>query len=458
MNSTVDAALPQPVPKTPPGPRSLVPLKVLRAFRRDPLGQLSRVAREYGDVVKLDLVKTAYFVNHPDHVKQVLVDNHRNYQKNFIYKRLEPMLGKGLLTSNGEFWKRQRRLAQPAFHKQRIAGFAELMVRHTRAMLQTWEQRARAHESIDVHAEMMKLTLVVVADALFSVNVMEDAEDVGRALSTALEITDDRFSSVLILPQAVPTPSNRRFAEAMGVLDHMVGGIIEQRRKSGELGEDLLGMLMAIRDADTGEQMNDQQLRDEVMTMVLAGHETTANALSWTFLLLSQHPAVERRLHEEVVAALGSDAPTVASLQKLRYASMVTDEAMRLYPPIWSIAREAIEDDVIGGFHIPKGASVILAQYTTHRHPQFWDNPEGFDPERFHPDKAAHLHRGAYFPFAAGPRQCIGNSFALMEMPIILSMVSQRFRVDLEPHQDLTPDPTVTLRPRNGLRVKLVPR
>jgi cytochrome P450 len=422
-------------------------------FRANPLALLTRSIQQHGDVVRLNLVRTAFIVNHPDGVRHVLHDHHLNYKKNFVYDRLQSMLGNGLLTSKGDFWKRQRKLAQPAFHRQRIKGFAELMATHTARMLERWKAQAASRKPFDVHHEMMRLTFTIIGEALFSLNLEEGAAEVGRALHDALEIQQRRFTAFFIPPKALPTPDNLRFAASMKVLDGVVEDIIQRRRATSDVGNDLLGMLMAARDEETGEAMDNRQLRDEVMTMVLAGHETTANALSWVFYLLSKNPAVARRVQQEAREVLQGRAPVMEDVPNLRYAQQVIEESMRLYPPAWIIGREAVEDDVIQGRRIPKGSSILLVPFTTHRHKDFWDNPEGFDPDRFTPEQSQGRHRYAYFPFAAGPRMCIGDGFARMEMPIILAMVAQRYSLQLEPGFVPELDPVVTLRPGNGIQV-----
>ena len=433
-----------------PGPKGKLITGVLSELRSQKLKTLVDLVQTYGDVVKMPVVIDIHIVTHPDDVKHVMQDNHRNYTKGFNYKRMEPFLGKGLLTAEGEEHLRNRRLAQPAFHKQRIAGFAELMARHTARMLSAWAPGAK----LDVHAEMMKLTLSVVGEALFSTDISERADDVGQALSDVLTITNDRFESIFVPPQFFPTPQNLRFQRSMNVLDDLVNGLISARRDGGEPKHDLLAMLMEARTEDGQEGMSNRQLRDEVMTMVLAGHETTANALSWAFYLLSTHPEVERRLAAEV-AQLEGRAPTLADLPLLSYTKQVMEETMRLYPPAWAVGRMTIEDDEIGGFHIPKKSDVMLLPFATHRDPRFWDNPEGFDPDRFLPENVAKRHKFAFFPFAAGPRMCIGSAFAMMEMQLVLAMVMQKFRVDLVPGHTIIPEPRVTLRPKGGLFVTL---
>lgn len=441
----------------PPGP-SMSRLRQLQWMRRDPLDMMNQVARDFGDVAQVHLVHDALVINHPDLAKHILQDNHLNYRKaSWLYGRLEPLLGKGLLTSEGELWKRQRRLAQPAFHRARLAGFAERMARHTDAMLGRWAKLAPG-STIDIHQEMMKLTFAVVGDTLFSVNLLEEAEATGRALTEALEIIDHRMQRAFALPVRFPTPENLRLRRAVKLLSDMVDDIIRGRRRSGEQRDDLLGRFMLSRDEETGEGMSDQQLKDEVMTMVLAGHETTANALTWSWVLLSGHPAEERRLHEEVASVLGGRVPEASDLSRLPYTQQTVDEALRLYPPVWMFAREALGPDELGGYPIPAGTPILLSPYTLQRDARFWDNPEGFDPSRFAPEAQKGRPRFAYLPFAGGPRQCIGNTFALQEMQIVLAMVTQRYRLDLVSGQRVEPEPQITLRPKQGVHMTLRPR
>ncbi len=432
--------------KLAPGPKGCFVFGSFAEMRENQIKLFMDSARDHGDIVRLHLVIYVHLISHPDHVRHVLVDNHGNYEKDRFYDRIKPVVGEGLLTSNGEFWRRQRRLAQPAFHKQRLAGFAATMARSAAERLDEWQARAVDAGPMDVGAEMMKLALQIVGRTLFNAELGGQADTVGEALGTALEVTRERFQS-LFMGANLPTPRNRRFNRAMKMLDEVVYGVIEQRRKSDRDEGDLLSMLMSARDEDTGEGMDDLQLRDELMTMLLAGHETSANALTWAWYLLSKHPAVERRLHEEVREVLGDRAPSFEDLPKLKYTRMVIDEVLRLYPPAWLYTRGTIEADEIGGYHIPGKSVVMISPYVLHRNPSVWENPEGFDPERFTEERVAARSRHAYVPFAGGPRQCIGNNFALMELTIILAMVTQRFRLDLVPGQKIEPEPTVTLRP-----------
>lgn len=422
----------------------------LPALRRDPLGLFVRAMQAYGDVVRLQMGhQTIHLVTHPDGVRHVLQDQNKHYNKDTRgYAIMRTALGQGLLTSDGGFWLRQRRIAQPAFHKRRLQSFAAQMVQAADAMLDRW----RLGQPLDVASELMGLTLRVVVQTLFGADETPPVAQVAHALEVTLRTLNARTMGLWV-PDRWPTPQNLRLRAALQTLDAVVMGYIQARRADPALSEraDLLSMLVQARDEDTGEQMDDTQLRDEALTLFLAGHETTASALSWTLALLSQHPAVARRLRAEVVDALGDAPPTFEDLARLPYTGQVLDEAMRLYPPAWTLARRAQRPDTIGGFHIPDQAYVIICPYATHRHPAIWDNPEGFDPDRFAPDAAAARPRFAYFPFGGGPRLCIGQSFALMEAKLILARVTQRVALSLVPGYLPTPEPLITLRVRDGL-------
>jgi cytochrome P450 len=416
----------------------------------------ARHVGRFGDVIRYRFGPVeAHLLLHPDDVKYVLQENHVNYVKGRGTRRMRLFLGHGLLTSEGELWRRQRRLAQPAFHPKRVAALVDAMVGATDGMLTAWDARAAKDEPVDVAVEMMRLTLDVVGRTLFGADLADDASEVYDALTEALEFTSKRLVVPFAIPLRAPLPSNRRFLRARETLDRIVYSVIEQRRKSNARGgADLLAMLMDARDEETGEAMSDTQLRDEVMTLVLAGHETTANALAWTFLLLSREPIVWRALRAEVDAVLGGRRLVADDLPKLRYTRMVIEESMRLYPPAWMFGRMAIAEDTVRGYRIPPGSMVIISPYFTHRHPDFWTNPEGFDPERFAADAAAKRHKYAYLPFGGGPRICIGNGFALVEAQAILATITQRFRVDVTP-REVVAEPIVTLRPKGGMPARL---
>jgi cytochrome P450 len=440
--------------KFPPGPSiglkrwSLGPLN-----SGDPLGYFTGIVREYGDVVGLRVFNfRILLINHPDDIEDVLVNHPRKFIKGRVLQANKRVFGKGLLTSEGDFWLRQRRLAQPAFHRARIAGYGSTMVEYTERLLDEWQDG----EERDIHKEMMRLTLQIVGKTLFDADVEHDAQDVGKSLELLLEIGAD-FRRTLFVPQWLPTPTNLRKERAIRLIEKVLYRIIAEKRASGRDAGDLLSMLLAAQDED-GSRMTDQQLRDEAITLFLAGHETTANTLSWTWWLLAQNPAVEAKLHAELRTVLGGRAPTLEDLPKLIYTNHVITESMRLYPPAWGTARTAIEDHEIAGYAVPKGSGVSFAQWTVHRDVRWYDAPEEFRPERWEGDLLKRIPKFAYFPFGGGPRQCIGNSFALMESALTLATIAQRYRFRLVEGHPVVPLASITLRPRHGIRVVLESR
>ncbi len=444
--------------QTPRGPAGHFLLGILPETRRDVLGFLLRTFHEYGDVARYRLgTFTSHLISHPDGVRRVLQENVKNYTKHhFSYGMMRRVVGNGLLTSEGSLWLRQRRLAQPAFHKQRIAAMGRLMVEATRKMLEHWEAHAPSGQPLLIGEEMMRLTLRIVGDALFGTNVDPHvSSEVAQAFNVLNEQVVTRFRTFRLLPPVLPTRYDREFRQAISTLDSIVQTLITERRRRGEDTGDLLSMFILARDDETGEQMDDKQLRDEVLTMLLAGHETTATALSWAWALLEQNPQEEARLHAELDEVLGGRLPTVEDIPRLAFTRQVVEETLRLYPSAYIISRKVEEDDVIGGYRIPGGTLVDVSPYVTHRHPEFWDEPEAFRPERFSPEQTARRPRFAYFPFLGGPRQCIGNAFALMEAQLILATVAQRFRPRSAPGYQLVPEPLITLRPRGGLPMLL---
>jgi cytochrome P450 len=452
--------------RLPPGPRGELIRGILPEFLKDPLNFQLRLTQIYGDIVRLRvLVWNAYLINHPDYIQHVLQENHRNYSKQLDeYRRLGWIVGQGLLTSDGDFWLQQRRLIQPAFHRKRIEAYGAIMQKAAHDMLDQWQEAAARGEPLDVAEEMMRVTLRVVGETLFNVDLSDAANAVGPAFSFANEYLSRDAEQFLAIPRWVPTARNRQFQAALNQLNAAVDQIISNRRHETEDTGDLLSMLMMARDAETGQGMSDRQLRDEVMTLMLAGHETTANSLAWTFYLLSQHPEESQKLRDEVDAVLidpetgTKRPPAVADLPHLPYTRMVIEESMRLYPVAWSFGRMTIDDDEIGGYPVPAGTPIYISAYTMHRHPHFWEEPDRFDPERFSPERSHGRHRFAYIPFSAGPRQCIGNTFALMEAQIILASVMQRYRLELVPGHPVEPEPLITLRPRHGLLMRLEKR
>jgi cytochrome P450 len=423
-------------------------------YIRDQIGFLTWAVREYGDVVRLRLGNlTTYVLVNPEHIEQVLRTHADNFMKDKLTRWLVPLVGEGLLTSDGDFWRRQRRLAQPAFQRHQIDQYATVMVDHTEWMLSTWS----SGQVRDPHVEMMRLTLGIVAKTLFDVELSGEAQLVGESL----EIVMNYFMSPMRwfgIRERLPLPSTRRYVRAIRQIDDLIYGIIRQRRESRRDPGDLLARLLAARDADTGESMSDQQLRDECVTLFLAGHETTALVLTYAFYLLSQAPEADRLLAAELREVLGERPPTAADVPSLRYAEWIIREAMRLYPPAWGIAREALADCEIGGYHVPKGTQLFMIQWLVHRDSRWFDDPETFRPRRWDNDLIKRLPRCTYFPFGDGPRVCIGNHFAMMEAVLCLATIAQKYRLNLEPGQVLELVPSVTLRPRHSLRMRLESR
>jgi cytochrome P450 len=436
----------------PPGPPGHFLFGNLGDFARDRLGFFQRCARDYGDVVRMRLATyRAYYFNHPDAIEQILVTQNHHFIKHRALRMNRLVLGKGLLTSDGPFWLRQRRLAQPAFNRQRIAAYGPAMVGCTERMLAGWHDG----EARDVHADMMHLALHIAAETLFGADVGAEAGAVTAALSQAMASFDRRLRSAILIPRWVPTPMNLRVKRIVRQLDAIIYRFIEQRRRSGVERGDLLSLLLHARDTDDGTGMTDKQLRDEAMTLFLAGHETTALSLSWTWYLLARNPEAEAKLHAELAAVLGGRAPAVADLPRLPYTGRVVQESLRLYPPAYGMGREAIRDCEIGGYPVPKGMTIFLAQWVVHRDPRWYDQPEKFDPDRWADGLEERLPKFAYFPFGGGPRLCIGNTFALMETALVLATVAQRYRLELVPDHPVVPWPSMTLRPKHGIKVVL---
>ena len=421
-------------------------------FQRDSLGFLMRAAADYGDVARYRLGNiTFYQINHPDGAQHILQDNHHNYIKGDLFDIIRQLAGDGLFTSEGDLWLRQRRLMQPAFHRRRIAGFGEIMTGRTLDMLAQWERREDPGQPLDVAEELTGLTMAIIGETMFGARLDADTHAVSQAIGVLLADISFRFQVPFYPSLRWPTLRNRRTLAAMRTVDDVVLGIVDQRRRSDEQQDDLLGMLMEARDEETGQGMPDKQLRDEVVTIFVAGHETTAVLLTWAFYLLSQHPAAEAKLHAELAQVLAGRTPTAMDMPNLPYTRQVIDETLRLYPPAWITNRQAVAEDVVCGYTIPAGAVVGISPYVMHHLPAYWPEPERFDPERFDPATPHERPRFAYMPFGGGPHQCIGNSFALMEATLILATVAQRYRLRLPPGAIVTPQPKATLRPAGGL-------
>src|SRR6266567_2023913 len=437
----------------PPGPKPYFLVGNMPLASHDPLAVFSAWAREFGDIFYYRAIWiNVFFLNHPDLIESVLVRNYQSFLKDHVMRKSRWFFGDGLLTNEGESWLRQRRLSQPAFHRDRIASYAKIMTDYTQRTLANW----RDGETRDMHQEMMQLTLRMVVRVLFGV----EAEEIGK-ISAAMNVLMRNSSGVrLLLPPVaryMSTPAMIEFRRGVRQLDDTVYGIIARRRAGKSDSGDLLSMLMQARDED-GSQMTDKQLRDEVMTFLLAGHETTALALSWTWHLLGQNPEAEGKLHEELDQALGGRVPGFADLQALRYAERVIKESMRLYPPAWGLARTVIKEFEIGGYRVPAGANVVMSTWIMHRDPRYFPEPEKFDPDRWLPEKVQGLPKFAYFPFGGGPRQCIGAAFAMMEATLLLATIAQRFRFRRVAGHPIVPVPSFTLRPKYGIKMMLQAR
>jgi cytochrome P450 len=442
--------------ETPPRAKNRPGLLGLLALRRDPLGFFTGVAREYGDIVHFKFgPEDAYLLSRPEFVRDVLVVSQKRFMKGRGLQVAKRVLGEGLLTSEGEFHLRQRRLVQPAFHRQRIAHYAEVMVDYAAKTRERWEQWP-AGKPLDIAHEMMRLTLVIAGKTLFDADVESEASDVGAALTETMSLFERVTNPFAPLLEKLPLPSNFRFLKAKQKLDEIIYGIINERRRSGEDRGDLLSMLLMAQDTEgDGGVMTDEQVRDEAMTLFLAGHETTANALAWTWHLISQHPAVEAKLHTELDAVLQGRLPTYEDFPRLKYAEMVMAEAMRLYPPAWIIGRRALVDHEIGGYLIPAKSLVLMSQYVVHRDARWFSEPERFDPERWTPEAREARPKFSYFPFGGGTRVCIGEAFAWTEGVLVIATLAQKWRMKSAPGHAVTPQPMITLRPKGGMMMSL---
>ena len=437
----------------PPGPNPHFLIGNIPLAARNPLAVFSRWAKDYGDIFyyRAGWIHV-YFLNHPDLIEFVLVRNYQNFLKDRVIQNSRWFFGDGLLTSEGEHWKRQRRLSQPSFHREKIASYADVMTNYAERMLSQWQDGA----VVDVHQEMMRLTLRIVVRALFNVEA-EETEEISGAVNVMMR---NSIGARMLLPpffRQLPLPGMFEFRRAVEKLNNNVYKIIRLRRRNVQETGDLLSMLMEARDED-GSQMNDKQLRDEIMTFLLAGHETTALALSWAWYLLSQNFQTQQELQEEVDRVLEGRVPNVSDLSSLTCAESVIKESLRLYPPAWGVARQVIKDFELSGYRIPAGANVVMSQWVMHRDSRFFSEPEKFDPNRWTTEQCQNLPKFAYFPFGGGPRQCVGASFAMMEAVLLLATIARRFKLHPVAGHPVVPLPSFTLRPREGIRVALEAR
>ncbi len=443
-----------------PGPKGRPVVGSSLDFRKDALGFLSSARENYGGIYSFYLTTPVgrlltHVIQKPDHVRHVLQDHYQSYRKAGTYtKHMRGIVGNGLLTSEGEFWRKHRRIAQPAFHRKSINHLGSVMVETTEEMLRKgWESKVRERQPVDVCSEMTALALNIAGKSLFATDLSQETSGIKEAVSFLLRYTDQRVRAIVRMPERLPTPSRRRYQESLATLDELIYRIIGESRESGANGTipNLISTLSAVSDEDTGEGMSEREIRDEVLTLLVAGHETTASALSWTFYLISEHPEVYEQLSTELSAVLGGRAPTADDFPNLPYTQMVFKEALRLYPPVWGVPRIAVEDDEIGGYVIPEESRVLVSPYLAHRDPEMWNDPEAFDPDRFSAANEQARPRFAYFPFGGGPRQCMGNNFALMEGVMVLATVAQKYRPQPVPGSDVSAEVAMTLRPRGEL-------
>jgi cytochrome P450 len=439
----------------PPGPKGLPVLGLALDVRKDPLGTLQRLAREYGDVVSMPVMGTSrVLVNRPDYIQQLLILDHAKLYKSVLTKLVVgPLLGQGLLISEGDFWRRQRRLAQPAFHRSRTNEYSPVMVECALDHIHNW----RAGETRNIAEEMMKLTLEVAVRTLFGTSLAGDSVAIGKAMTFLMRHYLRRARTPWRLPESWPTPANRRARREVEYMDSLIYGIISDRKKDTRPRNDLLSLLMSAMHED-GSQMTERQVRDESMTLFVAGHETTALSLAWTWYLLGENPAAEARLHDELRVVLAGRPAEVSDLEKLPFLNAVVHESLRLYPPAYMMARMNVEAVTLGGYEIPPRTTLLASQWVMHRDPRFYEQPERFMPERWLGGLEQRLAPGAYFPFGDGPRRCIGQGFAQLETSLVIAAIAQKFRFRLRKGFPVVPEPLVTLRPKYGIEMTIEPR
>jgi cytochrome P450 len=443
--------------RIPPGPPRRAALGILRKLRADRLGLMSEAVTEYGDAVRVAIgPKTLYIFNHPDHAKHVLADNAANYHKGIGYTEAKRALGDGLLTSEGALWKEQRRTIQPVFQHKRIAAQADVIIDEALGLV----ARLRAHQGagvVDVLDEVTGLTLGVLGATLLDAD-LGAFESIGHSFEAVQDQALFEMETLGMVPRWLPLKGQRTFRKARTDLERITEILVAQRKVNpSATGDDVLTRLLASTAKETDKRVGDRRMRDELVTLLLAGHETTASTVGWTLNLVSQHPKVRQRLHDEAVEVYGDDRPSYEDLNRLRYTNMVLQEAMRLFPPVWILPRRALAEDTVGGYHVPAGAEVLISPYTLHRHPRYWPDPLRFDPERFDPDLPSERPRYAHIPFGAGPRFCVGNHLGMMEATFIISTLMRDLRLEKQPGFEVKPEPMMSLRLGGGLPMTVHP-
>lgn len=443
-------------PFLPPGPKGMPFLGSLVDYFSDMLGFLTRVSEEYGDIVYYKLgSRKMYLLNNPEHIKGVLVTNNRKFEKSRALKRTKIVLGEGLLTNEGEPHLKQRRTIQPVFHHKRIKSYGDIMAQYASRIDEEWKNGS----VVNIHREMMKLTLFIVSKTIFDSDMDSESDEIGRCLTDLVTIFPQMIFPYSEYLDGLPLPSNRRFRKAKNKLDKIIYSLIEERRNKPGEKMDLLSMLLEAQDYEgDGEGMTDSQVRDEALTLFLAGQESTANSLVWTWYLISQNKQIEKKMHEEIDSVLNGRLPNLDDLGKLSYTQNVFKEALRLYPPAWAVARHVKEDYEVEGYVIPAGADIFMSQYVVHRDPRLYRNPDRFIPERWDSEETKDLPRFAYFPFGGGTRRCIGEPFAWMEGVILIATIASKWKMRLVPHQKIIPQALITIRPKNGMNMILEKR
>ncbi len=441
--------------KTAPAPPTIRTIREVLSNVQNPIPLLMKMSEEYGPIVRWQAGQklVAHFLTHPDYVRHVLQDNHQNYEKFSVYHNsvLKDVLGNGLVSNNGEAWLRQRRMIQPIFRRSQLGNFIPPMVDAANDMLAHWQYASEQNISLDISQEMLDLGRYINGQVIMQADVKEEIDEGQAALRDVLLLA-------LIFGTRFPSRRHRRFRRAAAMLDKAVWEIIQAHHDAPTPPEDILTMLIQAKDKMTGQGMSPQQLRDELVTFIFAGYETTEKVMSWIWYLLATNPEVEQKLHQEIDHVLAGRTPTSADLPALEYTGWVIEETMRLYPPAWILGRKAIADDEIGGYHIPAGSGILLSQYITQHHPDYWEAPEAFVPERFSPVRVRKQHRYACFPFGGGPRQCVGKDFALMQMKLLVAMVAQKFTLRVVPGHKVEFSAALTLEPKGGLPMMVHPR